>query len=342
MNKFEIRQNNQPETGDVRPERLERIRLARERMKRKIVSWLAMGITATGGAWVWQESENRSADPNHYLAYALEQEQLSPEMQSKLKDEVAYLSRTLSPSVVGELQYADEAAAARREYLKTIEHTSALEVEGFDELGMPDKELREVWSSDGYPKGTVDGNVEDVRPENAVENLLTPSNWGASTSNVPSKEGPRPIVFHYVPSASRFSKDKMFENIDFMFAHELGHRIDWFNNLRLSPAERVEFLYEVTKAFYQEDSYRDVMGYTKSKEGKPDVIQEWWGVLCQDYFSFPTEFRGDTSPAEYALVEKWVKRMDQNYNPVEAKVTRMGLMEHLAHASAHSKNTLTR
>lgn len=316
--------SNDPEIGLDGPDL--HIKQRRGALKKKIKTWLVLGVVASGTAGILQEREASQADPDHYISYVEKSEQLSPEARLKLKEEITYLDSEVGVSAVDDMRAADNAAAERRKQVE--KDGAAIKVEGFDKFGLDNAKLGELWSESNYPKGSLEGNVGIIRNESELERLMTPENRAGDVQELAFSNDPG-IVFHNIPPNARSTE--VLRTMDYTFSHELGHRNDWLDNINLSPSERVEFFSDVVHVFERPGSYRDVMGYVDSfsDADKSQKIKEWWAVLCQDYLSMPEEAGQIMSPEEHALLMKWMLRTDPHFDPVQAEARRHAIIQQI-------------
>lgn len=117
-------------------------------------------------------------------------------------------------------------------------------------------------------------------------------------------------------------KGMRFDELHRLIGHEIGHHNDWENSHRLSIPERLQFLREVTERLQSSDRFYslyvevDVPKEYNDQKTDPGAMRyrqarEYWASLIDFYTADPTleEVLKETSPKDYALAEKWYKRM---------------------------------
>lgn len=258
-----------------------------------------------------------------YIALTDRQQKLSPDQIRVLTLQLEYLEKEFSIGIVSRLHTASEDAQL---WKKGPERR--LQILGFDQLGMNNGALAELWSEKFYPKQWIKGNLRNVIYS---KNSLKTDIYGKEQYRAGDADKLNHDILLYglhpgeIDNKLTYKAHK--ENLDWIFSHELGHCNDWIGGTYLLPLERIEFLVEVTKAYKTPGSFRDLFGYVESITNNDKRIQEyyrvteWWGTLCEWYFTFPDSLKR-SSEKDFMLVDKWVKKRDQQYDTKKSQKMR--------------------
>lgn len=202
------------------------------------------------------------------------------------------------------------------------------EINGFNKLHpkLSDENLKRIWNEKYYPKGWINervGAVEYAEQEiQATDQYgLDPKNWAITGKfNAPETKKVKITIFR--PTGSLVGDDSVKEVItvlDSVLNHELGHANDWKEE-DMNFKNRVEFLYDVAQQCFNKGSMESK--YVESiKNDNPHVekyckVVEYWGEICQCYFSWPSKFKA-AYPDAFALVDKYVQKEEPGFNIVE-------------------------
>lgn len=290
----------------------------------KHLRMLVGGLTV-GAAFLLSE---REIDKRNNIVDKINNEQdLTPERKAELLTETEYLSEQFSDNIQFYLGEADNRASQEHE-----EAPKPVKILGFEEEGLNSSILQEVWSEKYYPKGTILGQVREV---DYTRSTLVLRHYGMDNQATASTmEGKDVIKIHRLDDGYNNPETYFMEAGDWFFSHELGHINDWTNNNTLTPDQRVEFLYEVSKHFNEGGSYQDLLNYTgkihnddKYKENYYRV-REYWAELTDSYFTFPEIFK-KADPEGYKLVAKWMTAKQPDFDPIAALEQRQELMKNV-------------
>jgi cell division protein FtsI/penicillin-binding protein 2 len=275
-----------------------------------------------------------------YINLATREQKLTSRQIQDLTKNLNYLSEIFSPHIV---DYLSEACEVSR-FWRLNQHK--LEISGFEYLGLSSEELSELWSEVHYPKKWITGNVHKIT---FVNHAVKFSNYGPDYWYQGSVEVFKHEITIYNGSVNAESsadkkKRETIEkgNLDWNFSHELGHENDWINAVYLSPFERVDFLVEVHKAYKDQNSFRDILGYVESIKNNDKSKQEyartveWWGTVCEEYFTFTSTLKAYHAK-EFLLIERYVKRYDPDYDVLAMNKVRNKLLKNII-----SKNHLNK
>ena len=108
-----------------------------------------------------------------------------------------------------------------------------------------------------------------------------------------------------------------------VMAHEIGHHHDWENSNRLPIHERLSMLREVSERFETIDRtitpYLDLdipQEYAERldpAEMRYRQVKEFWATLMERHATNPNLLRS-TSPNDFALAEKWYRRLTRDFD----------------------------
>ncbi len=216
-------------------------------------------------------------------------------------------------------------------------------VDNFEKIGLDSKLMRQIWSEENgmYPKNWINGEIESVLYSN---NLVGMEHYGKKFKGVKSgdytpKLGSFISVNASEEEVTHLSKLDLAEGLDFKFGHEVGHNNDWETNKDLDIVERMQLLKEVldrmeskkpflsaqAELFNEQDYYQKIENSDRNKM-KYLQAKEYWAEICEHYFGMP-EWMQEQYPKDYLLVEKYVKKTDPSYNPIEVKSKRSRILE---------------
>lgn len=167
------------------------------------------------------------------------------------------------------------------------------------------KKLLIAWSENGFPAGSIAGNVAGIGLITGDPILIE----GRMVAGMALNSG-RILIYTHNLSFIDKNKTEVLMRLDGIFAHELGHQNDWTNDEQMTKSKRIFFLYEVLQGMRRRDAFFSPNDYTRSSEGEMIYgvhrgAREWWAQLCEYYLAAPNTFL-DAYPRERALVEKWL------------------------------------
>jgi hypothetical protein len=208
------------------------------------------------------------------------------------------------------------------------------DVRGFEQMGISNKDAASLFAADLYPAGTVDGNLQGIVYDgkfldlNILDKEGRPSGAEGEVSNDAAR-----ILFHkHEPVPTAEGALKVIKYFSFIASHESSHKRDWGLDFRLTPEQRLDFLFEAYEVFLnsnQHSTHTDVMDkenerlekqFGKNQKHYKFYIQleEWWADMCTEALNYPEDFFRDASPKEAALIKKWFVRGDKKFDFYQA------------------------
>lgn len=306
-----------------------------ERAREKIALFMAVGVFLTGlGVMGLRFEKENGLTADQYIEH-IEKQRGRPMNEKKagaLKERLQRLGDEYSPFILRHIQEGDSIA------FKTNQEMPDMPIiDGFEAIGIKSGDLKSLWNEDNYPKGTINGNVAQVRFE-IKDKKGSLGHYGmeeASRAEGTDDFKDELIFFGYPGEIATGDARATRESLDWHFAHGLGHLNDWVSANNLSPEERIRFLDEVTTAFKKKGSFRDVMGYIDGIKNQNEQyeryfkVREYWASLAEYYFTFPDLFEEKATPEEQTLVERWIKHSDPSFNNEVSWAERHEVLERL-------------
>lgn len=264
--------------------------------------FVATGVLTMGAQPMLENKFIEGYNTESYVTYSGEDNEIQ---QEKMRENLQYLENKYSTGVVSFLNSADKEAKE-----KGMEINRVPKVIGFEKLNIDNDELKNLWSENFYPKGTINGEISEI-------NYLDKTQLNVEEYNIKGEKAAGTVrqtkIIDFSKTTDYGNKTETLEALDWYFSHELGHLNDWSSKINLTSLERVEFLKEVTELFEEEDSFRDTAGYIDSINN-PDKykelyckVTEYWATLCEYYLSF-SEGSKIMSEKELSLIKKWLLR----------------------------------
>ena len=286
---------------------------------RLMTAWGIISLTSLGIlALKVEEGRRKEYKPENVIIKIEKDKPISIMERIQLKKKLDYLAKNFSGHIFPQLQQSVE----KNEQLKP----QSININGFENIGISNQDLQKIWSEKYYPKGWIDEEVDLVEYAGETsKNYQEPDynnnkNISYDGTEEEGSNGKSKIKFYSKGLKEYNSKKDLIETLDWCFGHELGHANDWESKLQMDFKNRVDFLHEVSQNCFREGAFRDLLGYInsiknddKNKENYYKV-REYWGSCCEYYFTFP-EFLKEKYPAEFAMVDKYVKMEDSNFNP---------------------------
>ena len=309
---FEKPQDNQKRIGE-KEIRHQRSKTKWESLGHKIRGgferFILAGALLTSSGIAFSALEARMADlrPEEYIEYIENSGPTVNHDRKKLFGQLEKIQRELGGAMLAHLKKGAESAKNSKGTLPTTPT-----VEGFEELGLSNEAVKELWSERFYPKGTINGNIAHIR-------LVKASNFSMDFVHGVGKDTAASvtdcddeITFWENEGLSVNFKNGTKAFSDIYFSHELGHINDWVNDNHLTPTERVEFLFDVIEVFKQPGSFRNA--YINSQKNQYSKIVEYWGELCHNFF-YPAKnnFFKDHEH-EINVIKKWLLRYDPKFD----------------------------
>lgn len=293
--------------------------------------FLALSLAALAFLVIYTIPE-KSNDSNiiKYVRIVESEEKLSTDQKAILVENLEFVSGEFSRYIIS---YLEEGCRVAKKWKQSGKHE--LNIFGFEYLSVSNEKLAILWSEKYYPKHWIEGNVRSI---NYFKTVSRDKVYGKDFYYSGRTEDFKHLVnfFASPDSGSEVQKKKTEEatktNLDWTFSHELGHNNDWVNATYLSPRERIELLAEVARAYSHPQSFKSVMGYVDSIENEDKFKQkyyrtrEWWGTVCEWYFTFPDLLR-QRSEKDFRLVDKWVRKRDPQYDTQKMQREREKLLK---------------
>jgi len=201
---------------------------------------------------------------------------------------------------------------------------------GFEDSEIGKDLPQELWNEVNYPKNSIDRTTDEV--EFVTTGLKADESYNLQNdeaSGMTFYEKSKIILAKSSSTEGLSDFKEIADTYDATFAHEWGHKNDWFGQENLSTVERLEFFAEVSRAFDREgavlkNGYVNRINNPDKKLEKFYKVVEWWAELTQAYMMFPENFEKGC-PEEFQLVDKWVKKLDPNFDPVESVAKRAAI-----------------
>lgn len=303
-----------------------------KKMAKVISAFVAAGIITFGPGVEGYKSMTTSLSPEKYIEYSEKQPGVDEIKAETMIEKLRFLEKKFSPRILPYLKKGDEMVKINRKNMP-----DKPTIAGFDKTGINNEDLAVLWSDNFYPKGTVDGNISNVKYSGARPENVKDYNIGGEAAAMGSDFSGS--ISFYDDGLEAKSKQDLTEKIrimDWHFAHEIGHSADWVNRSKMGPIERVEFIHDVAKEFEKPGSFRDIPGYIDSINN-PDKqketyykVREYWAVLCEQYLTFPEYINEYLSKDEIALVKKWLQRENKDFDSIKASQGKKILIENMA------------
>lgn len=317
MNRFEKIQINPEEEENKSGLTLEALRNKPIYKKvRKFMVYLSISAALSAGMeGAAKYVEAREKDKQEQVEKK-EAESMSIEQIAKLQDQKEYIQREIGPHILSHLLSSHLEERDRE--------AKDLEINGSEKVGVEAATFRALWSEgDTYPRGWIDDDIDevDIVDDDLLENKdVVYRKENQELAGVADHLNRMQLVVIDVPD----KKDKL-ETLDWTFSHESGHLNDWAKDRNAKLYERVDLLARVHQRMTAPDRFRDPLGDSygdmkmiKNEEKRQFCLtKEYWATLCEYYFTFPEILRNE-APADFDLVDEWVKREDPNFNPLKA------------------------
>lgn len=327
----ETLKNNLPvpalETGKDKKQR-EKTGASPEKLHNRLIkrfkSFLATGVLLTASGItlerLGQVVLNELVKPKDYIEYTENLGPLESSQKETLTKQLEYIDKEFSEPVIYYLKKGHESARESKESCP-----SNPKIEGFEQIGLNNEKINDLWNERHYPKGTINGNISRIRFVRAT--IIDKLPWHGVSENTAAfvKDFSDEITFWGASEMNERREEGTRIFSDFYFAHELGHINDWVNNNNLTPSERAEFLFEITTSFNRPSSFRDGLGYIESQSTKYKKIVEYWAEVSRIYF-YPDSFSKEPTKQyqnELLLAQKWLTRHDRSFMNVKSRDERI-------------------
>lgn len=281
----------------------------------------ALGLASIGGTEYLKNSEaykthieaESAAERGKYEEFKKEiLEKIGEEAIKRIEDadRVAYLRRTLNPE------------------------KPKIPTSGFEEVGISSQKLSEMWTEENgfYPADWIK-NINSIR---YVTGNIKKPDYGENFKNL--KAAANNDSFGYVEfSGSSFwgeNTRSVVKNMDYVFAHELGHSNDWESPQNLSRAERAELLLLVVERMNSRDHFRTLMEEVTNGKSYHSLIdiedkteeaiaraKEHFAIMTEGYFGHPDEMRAD-HPEDFKIIDNLVNSGGGAFVPENASAKR--------------------
>ncbi|MDO8515732.1 MAG: hypothetical protein Q7S28_00585 [bacterium] len=307
------------------------------------IAWLSM-MTTFGGYIGERVAEKK-------LEYKTYSESVSPQEQARYEAYKKEIVKHLGEKGLQGIEAAEHRRFEQLEHPNAEKDVAPLAIRGFETLGLHPETLELLWSDKNgvYPKQWITGELRGI--EYTDEHKQMGSEYGvamaeeesAATSTFDRIEfhNARKEVDEYTPD----EKDKKAGAailLDQVFGHEIGHHNDWELDAHLTRADRAELLSRVLERMQSNDHFKpyydeinNIPSYHEKirNEDKQKKVylqaREYWADLCSDYFFTPDTLEKE-HPADYALVDEYVKKSDPHFSPEKAMLARVGVYKQIA------------
>lgn len=292
----------------------------------KIAKWSKIGglvglVTYIGAVAVDSyESSEKDFQYRHYIESVDETEKGE---YDRIKDKI---QQELGNRVIEKIETGDRLAFGRRELpIKTPDfigfHSNDTVLDG-----MPEYFFTEQFNL--YPKNWLNGQIDKVEVKPMPrENVTADGNVRGGIFTEDQFNGASTTIIYDIRTQQAINSDVYLGDLsDYFketFAHEAGHANDWESRSDLSLTERAQMLELVLNRVNSTDAYSDKslndgLDYWRSyddgtESGKERAVSEYWAVICAAYFVDPSKLKSE-SPSDFALVEKYIKRSDPNFD----------------------------
>lgn len=214
-------------------------------------------------------------------------------------------------------------------------------IKNFEHIGLDSSVLEKIWKDGNtYPKRWIDGEVKSIEyceKKLYIENY-GPEFEGKETHAVMGRYSEKILVNINKEEMKHFEKRDLIDGLDFRVSHELGHSNDWKTDNELSLVERAQLLKEILSRmeskrpfksimseFIGEKSYHQKIQKANTEEENMLRAKEYWAEICEEYFNLPDRLQKEYSE-DFAIVDKYVKKNDPNFDPFLAKEKRSSIL----------------
>lgn len=295
-------------------QRLEKQQIILDKINKAVKIFVATGVLTMGSQPMLENKIIEGCSAQSYIEYSGEDNEVQ---QEKIREGLEYLEGKYSKSIVSFLSVADEEAKDKKNSVN-----QSPEIVGFDKLNISDYDLKNLWSEEFYPKGTINGEISEIKyldkSHSNVEDYNIKGEKGAGTTR-------KDKSVEFTKADNYGNKSETLRALDWYFSHETGHLNDWSSKINLTSAERVQFLIDVTNSFEKEGSFRDVMGYIDSINNPIKhkelyyKVSEYWATLCEYYLSF-SDSNKILSEEEINLLKKWLLQDENSLFNIEESI----------------------
>ena len=205
-------------------------------------------------------------------------------------------------------------------------------------LGIDDAQAAKLLEEGTFlPKNFIRGEVAAVRFASRGHSM---EHYGMAGTSVGSADELSNSIEIVAPPTLRdsgaTSRDHI-EAIRYIISHELAHANDWKTDRDLTIPERYELLDNVLtrlqspdrvrgfeEEFWQEiegDTTKNYVGSIQAENEQDEEYmkaKEYWGILVENYVTFP-EWLQEEHPEDFALADRFLKKNDPSFDPVEAR-----------------------
>lgn len=315
----------------TKPEKSE-IKKSLERKLRTMTAWGIISLSSLGVfKFAFKEDYKQQYKPKTVIAYIEKERGPLTEIEKiDIQKKLDYLKDQFSSNIISHLKKSVE--TNKEVNLKPIK------IRGFEKAGLSNKDLKNLWSEKYYPRGWLDEEINGVEYKDEKGKGI--KDYGLEKGRTAgihesAKSGKSKITFFKSFTPKTKGEFKNFtDTLDWHFSHEASHANDWSNEAELDFKQRVEFLYEISQSCFREGAFRDSLGYIQSIKN-PDSrkeryfkVEEYWAISCDHYFTMPDTFK-ELYPQEFELVDKYVKKEDPTFNPVEKVQQRQEIIKEI-------------
>ncbi|MFH0952548.1 MAG: hypothetical protein V1838_05240 [Patescibacteria group bacterium] len=239
----------------------------------------------------------------------------------RFEDNIKYLESIFGNSITDKI--------AKNHQIENRENNNDYpKIAGAKKNGFKEEQLKAMWQEGAtYPEGWIKGEIRKISlhehiPFVKIQGKADKKYYGRLDEGYGGGEKDVNIygVQEGTPEFRAFTAD-------IIFSHELSHANDWETDKDLTYTQRLALLANVQRQIEKGNNYDD-LGWSKDEINIDDNKQrdyvyarEMWAEWCQEYFTFPREFKKNY-PEEYELVHQLVTSQDPNFNSEEAVLQR--------------------
>lgn len=174
-----------------------------EKIKSKLKTWIAIGIITIGSGTIAERLYEKAVkvSPEQYIEY-IEKSRVLPDAEKQnLSEKANYLRNEFSDHIFRLLKEGDLVASSTKEQPVKSPH-----VEGFEKIGLDNGQLQTLWQEGNYPKGTINGNVKDIKLKTVEQKITTAYHVDGATASADVYPFSGQVTF-YAPKREIFSSE---------------------------------------------------------------------------------------------------------------------------------------
>lgn len=310
---------NLQETADTNPDLQKNTQL--ERIKKYLRIATIIGVASFAGKEAVIGVKHEVDYKKYFNAISSDREKGYAEMRTRLVE-------LIGEKAVQSLEQNDKKAFVERREGKR----HPLTLNGFEKLGLDNKELKEIWNENNgaYPKSWIDGEISEIAYDDKGKEM--PESYGQRLEGREAAGSylQRSIKFYGLPGGlkvSDLSKDEIIMFLDSTFAHEISHANDWKEDQNMEINERQSLLLKIVEraqsekpfksaldTFFGDPSYSGEIQNTDKQKELQIKVREYWADICEEYFQ-NAEWLQENYPLDFKIVDDFVKQRDPTFNP---------------------------